>query len=65
MNKGQMVLIAYWFWNDLAQSYGKKMAWGGAFEQLFGPGRGEFDRWKKFFEMPGGVPGGDVDVTNW
>ena len=44
MEKGQMVLIVFWFWNDLAYSYTvKKRPRGGTFEQLFGPGGGEFD----------------------
>ena len=34
-----MVLIVFWFWNDLAYSYTvKKRPRGGTFEQLFGLG---------------------------
>ena len=35
----------------------------GAFEQLFGLGRGEFSKNFPKIQMPGGLPGGDVEAS--
>ena len=35
----------------------------GAFEQLFGLGRGEFSKNFPKIQMPGGLPGGDVETS--
>ena len=37
----------------------------GAFEQLFGLGRGEFSKNFPKIQMPGGLPGGDVEASIW
>ena len=35
----------------------------GAFEQLFGPGREEFEQKFSKIQMPGGLPGEDVEAS--
>ena len=37
----------------------------GAFEQLSGLGRGEFSKNFPKIQMPGGLPGGDVEASIW
>ena len=37
----------------------------GAFEQLFSLGRGEFEQNFPKIQMPGGLPGGDVEASIW
>ena len=37
----------------------------GAFEQLFSFGRGEFEQNFPKIQMPGGLPGGDVEASTW
>ena len=35
----------------------------GAFEELFGPGRGDLNTNFPLIQMPGGLPGGDVEAS--
>ena len=46
----------------LKQQFGN-FPWGGAFERLFGPVRGEFEQNFTKIQMPGGLPGGDVEAS--
>ena len=40
-----------------------KWTYGEAFEQLFGPGRGDFNKNFPKIQMPGELPGGDVEAS--